>query len=178
MWPCGQLTTLLRLKSADGIAHGSDPRYPLLNDVDEFWRLFLVRSGSTTKTEPDDVFAFGDTPAMADELAALVVAGRKTATSSLLDADERIAEIGDLSIVLDGDGRPRCIIETMEVQVLAYEDVNEEMARDEGEGDLSLESWRREHWAFFSRELSGTGQRPSVHMRVVFERFRVVDSKR
>jgi uncharacterized protein YhfF len=64
-------------------------------------------------------FAFGDTPEMADELLALVLAGTKTATCGPLaeyEAEgEPTGEVGGRSVVLDGRGRPTCVIETCEV---------------------------------------------------------------
>lgn len=39
---------------------------------------------------------------MADELLALVLAGKKTATVSVVLKDEQAPSIGDLSLVLDG----------------------------------------------------------------------------
>ena len=40
-----------------------------------------------------------------------------------------------MSVVTDWDGIPLCIIETSEVEVRAFKDVDEEFAAAEGEGD-------------------------------------------
>ena len=70
------------------------------------------------------VFAFDDTPAVSDKLAALVVAGRKKATASLPIQSEaegtRLPEAGDLSIVTLGDGTPVAIIETTDVRLVPF----------------------------------------------------------
>jgi uncharacterized protein YhfF len=122
-------------------------------------------------------FAFGDDPVMADQLADLVLAGVKTATSSLAwEGDEPLAKVGDRAVVLDSAGRPRCVIETVEIEVLPFEAVDAAMAREEGEGDRSLDSWRRSHWEFFGRICADLGREPTREMPVVFERFRVIQA--
>jgi hypothetical protein len=68
----------------------------------------------------------------------------------------------------------RCVIRTTSVDIFAFDDVDEAFARDEGEGDLSLEYWRRGHWAFFSRELEALGRTPQPDMPAVCEHFEVV----
>lgn len=59
-------------------------------------------------------FAFGDNPALADELLELVMKGIKTATCSTED-EPNTSLPGEQWIVLDGRGEPRCVIETTEV---------------------------------------------------------------
>lgn len=83
-------------------------------------------------------------------------------------------QAGDLSVVTDWDGIPLCIIETSEVEVRAFKDVDEEFAAAEGEGDLSLEYWENAHWAYFERVCNELGLERSPEMSVVCERFRVV----
>jgi len=60
------------------------------------------------------------------------------------------------------------------VEVRPYDDVDERFAHEEGEGDRSLEYWRKAHWRFFSRTLPGIGKKPSLDMPLVCERFRVI----
>ncbi len=145
-----------------------------MNDrVRVFWEAFRS-SRPGVPDEPADVFAFGNTPEMADELGALVAQGVKTATTSALAAyepNEPPPRVGGLSIVLDGNGKPLCVIETTEVRVLLFREVGADFAYDEGEGDRSLIYWRAAHERFFSQTLP----RPfDEAMRVVCERFRVV----
>jgi uncharacterized protein YhfF len=114
-------------------------------------------------------FAFGDGPALADELAALVVAGRKTATCMSPDDPNR-PQVGERWIVLDGRAEPVCVIETAELTECRFDEVEERFAFDEGEGDRTLETWRRNHRIYFGR--LGTF---AEDMRLVCERFRVVE---
>lgn len=123
-------------------------------------------------------FHFGDSESLADELAALVVAGTKRATASLLWSFEAegkpLPEPGHLSIVEQWSGEPVCVIETAAVAVLPFEQVGPEFAAIEGEGDGSLEYWRSGHWAYFGRECARIGKEPSASMLVVCESFRVI----
>jgi uncharacterized protein YhfF len=64
----------------------TDPRDARLSEIAHaFWERYLrtlPANHSHRGTRPD-VFAFGDSPSLADELAALVQTGRKRATASL-----------------------------------------------------------------------------------------------
>lgn len=151
----------------------------MTEDINAFWRKFLAWSDEPELPEaPYEAEKFGDTSEMADALCGLVVDGRKTATCSALwrwEAEGRPPpEVGKRRIVLDGRDHPVCIIETTEVKVRPFSGVDAEFAYDEGEDDRTLESWRRIHWAFFSRTLPSMGRRPSEDMALVCERFRVV----
>jgi len=99
-------------------------------------------------------WAFGHTVKEADELCALILDGKKTATSAALYhfEDEPAPEEGDRAVILDGTGRPRCVIEFTEIEVVPFDEVDAKFAHDEGEGDLSLKYWQKTHEAFFKRE--------------------------
>lgn len=122
-------------------------------------------------------FSFGDSPEQSDELLALVLGGDKTATAGALwdyeAAGEALPSVGTLGIVLDGEGHPRALIVTTAVDVVAFDQVSEEFARLEGEGDLSLAYWREEHERFFTT-VAGHDKGFSPEMPVVCERFELV----
>ncbi len=84
--------------------------------------------------------------------AELIRIGQKTATCSLKywyeSDDESMPTIGHLQIVTDWNGKPICIVEIDSVEECKYSDVTEEFAYLEGEGDRSLEWWRKAHWGF------------------------------
>jgi uncharacterized protein YhfF len=82
--------------------------------------------------------------------------------------------VGYLTIALDGRGEPICIVETIEISIHKYNEVDADFARDEGEGDLSLNYWREEHKNYFSRVLHKIGKGFSEEMPLVCERFRVI----
>ena len=114
-------------------------------------------------------FAFGDNPTLADELLELVIKGVKTATCSTED-EPNTSTPGERWIVLDGRGEPRCVIETVEVTYRRFSEVDATFARDEGEGDRSLEYWRHAHRAYFGRL-----GRFNEDMMLMCERFRLVE---
>jgi uncharacterized protein YhfF len=146
--------------------------------VKGFWRDFLAKTSRSQATPVYEVSHFADSEEDANALGELVLRGEKTATASLLweyDAEERRPpQRGDLSIVTSWDGRPLCIIETTDVTLEVFEDVDAGFAAAEGEDDRSLQSWRESHWRYFGRVCRRLGREPSPRMQVVCERFRVV----
>ena len=113
---------------------------------------------------------------MASKLGELVRAGVKTATTRAFWAykpNEPLPQVGELSVVLGGEGEPLCIIETTEVRTVTFTEVDAAFAFDEGGGDRSLDYWRGAHERFFTRTLPD-GKTFSETMPVVCERFRKV----
>lgn len=117
-------------------------------------------------------WAFGDGPELADELLQLVLSGEKTATCSSYASyrREQTPMIGDDNIILDGRGEPACVIKTLALRLVRYDQVTAEMAAKEGEGDKSLAFWRRGHREFFTRESTF-----AADMWLVFEEFALVE---
>jgi len=148
--------------------------------IQNYWQEFLstLPADSPYRSQTYISEGWGDSPEMADELGKLIAAGTKTATCSVVwewEAEgESPPETGAITIVLDGSGRPLCIVETVEVTVRKYNEVDADFARAEGEGDLSLEYWRDAHRWFFSRTLPKVGREFSEDMPLVCERFRVI----
>lgn len=143
---------------------------------DEYLEAHPEHRGRTTPVD-----RFGDSTELADELIDLVVSGRKRATAGLLAAYEHdgvpVPAEGDHWVAADGAGRPRVVLRIEEARVGRLDSVDEDFARDEGEGDLSVEYWLDAHRAFMSREVERLGL-PTPDgvdaLDVVFERFRVV----
>ncbi|WP_028660781.1 ASCH domain-containing protein [Nocardioides insulae] len=122
-------------------------------------------------------WAFGGTPEQADGLLDLVLEGTKTGTASALwdyeVTGEPVPEEGALSIVLDGRGHPRALLVSHDVRVVPFDEVDEEHAYAEGEGDRSLAQWREVHERFFTT-YADHDRGFSPDMPVVVERFKVV----
>lgn len=122
-----------------------------------------------------DQWAFG---VDADLLAALVAAGEKTATASAYPLyeleDEELPREGEYSVILDSQENAVCVIRNTRVYVTVFEEVTEEHARKEGEGDKSLTYWRKVHEDFFRACLEEAGLVFTPEMKVVCEEFEVV----
>ncbi|GKL71668.1 ASCH domain-containing protein (plasmid) [Klebsiella pneumoniae] len=119
---------------------------------------------------------FGDSPELADELVQLVLSGRKTATCSSIASFHHEHErgeapcVGSYNIILNGAGQPMCVIRTLRMQVIRFNEMTSELASKEGEGDLSLEYWNEGHKRYFERE--GTY---SEEMELIFEEFELTE---
>ena len=148
--------------------------------VKAYWQKFLsvLPPESPYRTRSYTTESWGDSPELADKLGNLIVRNIKTATSSALwewEAEGRpIPQAGNLTVVLDGQGQPLCIIETTEVTVRQFNEVSSDFALAEGEGDFSLDYWREAHRNFFSRTLPKIGREFSEEMPLVCERFQVI----
>ena len=136
--------------------------------ADELW----AKSGLSGTYE---AWSFGVAP---DKLAELVVQGVKTATCSAYDLyeinHEPIPQPGDYSIILDSNEKAVCIIKTLKAYVTKFNAVSEEHAFKEGEGDRSLEYWRRVHVSFLTSELSSAHKVFDENTKVLCEEFEVV----
>ena len=113
-------------------------------------------------------FSFGDSPQLADELARLVLAGKKRATCWAASEGPE-TEAGKQWVVLDGGGMPIAVIETVELTQRRFDEIDQAFAFDEGEDDRTLASWRRAHRNYFGRQ--GTF---APNMPLYCERFRLI----
>src|ERR1700751_351730 len=102
-----------------------------------------------------ETFSFGDNPALADQLLALVLEGKKRATCWAVSEGLKGTAVGKSTGALDSKGRPRVVLTTKE---LVQRRVHDDFAYDEGEGDRSLAYWREAHKRYFTRP--GRDHRP------------------
>jgi uncharacterized protein YhfF len=111
-------------------------------------------------------------------LVQLVLQGIKIATCGLVSSYEaeveKLPEKGDLSIITDWEGQPLCIIETTHAAVIAFNEVGARHAFEEGEGDRSLDYWRRVHREVFTKECAALGKESTENMPLLCEQFRVL----
>ena len=78
------------------------------------------------------------------------------------------------SVVQVAPVQPKVQEQPPATHVPPFEQVTAAFAAIEGEGDGSLEYWRRAHWAYFGRECARVGREPSLAMPVACERFQVI----
>lgn len=120
-----------------------------------------------------NAWQIGDSPELANALADLVIKGLKTASCGSLASyqqEEFAPRIGSYNIILNGEDVPVCVIRLVSMRLVRFCDVTAEFARKEGEGDLSLAHWRKEHRRFFTREGYF-----SEDMELIAEEFEVVE---
>ncbi|WP_374108109.1 MULTISPECIES: ASCH domain-containing protein [Microbacterium] len=82
--------------------------------------------------------------------------------------------VGSHWIACDGRGVPRIIIRTVELRLGPFASADAAFAADEGEDDLSLANWQREHRRYWTRVAQAQGREWSEDEEIVFERFQVV----
>ncbi len=148
--------------------------------TDSMWARYLATlpAGAPARGERYAAEAWGDSPELADELGALIASGQKTATCGALwdfeATGDAIPRVGGKTVVLDGRGEPLCIIETTEVILRSFAEVDADFAADEGEGDRSYLYWERVHREFFTRTLAVIGRSFDAQIPLVCERFRLL----
>ncbi|WP_194419678.1 ASCH domain-containing protein [Microbacterium abyssi] len=146
--------------------------------IESFWDEVRAAHPGLPSATPE-AWAFGATAAHADGLLALVLEGTKTGTaSSIWDYDatgDPLPTVGELSIILDGTGVPRAVIETTSLETVPFGEVSAEHAHAEGEGDRTLAHWREVHERFW-REHSENPRGFEPDMPVLCERFRLIHS--
>ena len=121
-----------------------------------------------------ECFSFGDSPEMADELLALVLAGKKTATVSVVLEDEQTPSVGDLSLVIDWHGNPACVIKTVHLETVKFCDLTWDMVKREGE-DENFEQWKSGNIRYWTRDAAKRGYTFTDQTLITFERFEVVE---
>ena len=94
-------------------------------------------------------------------------------------ANEPLPKVGQLSAVVDSQGRRVAAIEVTEVRVVRLADVDLQHALDEGEGDESVAQWRAGHERFWHSpearaELGDASFSVNDDTLIVAERFRLV----
>jgi uncharacterized protein YhfF len=151
---------------------------PIPARIATFWNAFADTVGGVAAARFYEAFFFGDSEALANELAELVLRGTKRATTAAVWTFEaegkRLPVPGDLSVVTNWSDQPLCIIETRALDVMPFHAVSAEFAAAEGEGDGSLSFWQAAHRDFFARECARAGRSFTEDMLVACERFDVV----
>ncbi|MFE5409328.1 ASCH domain-containing protein [Microbacterium sp. NPDC056569] len=143
------------------------------------WREYAAACPHAVAACPEyTIEHFGDSERLADELLAHVISGRKRATSELaadfVARGDEVPRIGSHWIACDGRGAPTIIIRSVELRLGDFASADAAFAADEGEDDLSLASWQREHRRYWTRVSAAQGRQWSEDEEIVFERFRVV----
>ena len=141
--------------------------------AEEMWGIFAKENN--IENEEYEAWAYGDDP---DTLAELTVKGIKTATCSAYygyeNEGEELPKEGEYSVILNSKDEAVCVTKNVRVYIERFKDISREHAYKEGEGDRSLEYWRKVHIDFFTKELGEAGVEFNEDMKVVCEEFTVV----
>jgi len=146
--------------------------------ANNMWGDYLKNHLEDVFHDPPKVYHFCDNEADANACAKLVKKGIKKATSdSLLGLQYRkepLPKIGDFAIITNWEGKAQCIIEITKVTLKPYFSIDEKYALLEGEGDKSLDYWKKVHWDYYTRELEEFDRVPRESMIVVCQEFEKV----
>ena len=116
-----------------------------------------------------DVWRFAGNREESNKLFELVKSGKKTATSYMGDTDECA-----YSYVSNYDDTERLLLRVTNLYRIEFNKVSAEHAKKEGEGDLSLEYWRKVHKKFFQDECEKNGVGFDENQIIICEEFEVV----
>lgn len=123
------------------------------------------------------IIQFGGTHEEQTELANLVKIGEKTATSSLVEIQQKedLTQIGDIWEIHDGKNHFICFVEVENVVFKKFSEVDEEFALLEGDG--SLKNWTRIHHSYYSFLLEKIGKQLSSETLLECVYFKKTDKK-
>jgi uncharacterized protein YhfF len=145
-------------------------------EITDYWNRFQKENEITSCFV--NAWSFGDSPELADELLELVLTGKKTGTATLVieleKEGEKMPEVGDYNIILNGKGKPAAIIRTTSVEIKPFNKVEKAYAYSEGEDDRTLKSWKREHWKYWTRKSQKLGFKMKEDLLVICENFELV----
>ncbi len=147
-------------------------------DAASYWQKFLQKKGCNSDKYCAGEMSFEAEGFFGDELLVLVLVGKKTAffssyASYLID-NEEFPVSGEMYVVLDRSGSPRCIIELTSVRIVPFCEVTRKMVIAEGE-DESLEVWREKEKGYLEDEGEIVGFAFAEDIKLVFHEFRIVN---
>ena len=146
--------------------------------VHELWNEFVLNNSTYGDRPMPKSWFFCDNKKAADECAQLVVDGIKQATATSIwwyeTNNQHLPNVGDLYIITNWEGKAKAIIQTSNVEKVPFGEITQEFAEIEGEGDKSLEYWKKVHWAYFTREMKDRGTGPTEDMIIVCEQFKTI----
>ena len=146
--------------------------------IENLWNDFLKDNPNNRIKNIPLSFYFCDNEKDADECAELVVKGIKQATATSLwwyeKNNETLPKVGDQYVVTNWNGYAKAVIETIKVEQIPYNHITPEFAAVEGEGDKSLEYWKRVHEEYYKREIEPHGDKFDENMIIVCEYFKTI----
>jgi uncharacterized protein YhfF len=149
--------------------------------IEILWNNYIDENPEKKNIKPPISFYFCDNEFDANECADLVVKGTKRATATSLwwyqKNNESLPRVGDQYIITDWSGNAKAVIETTKIEQVPYNKITSEFAKIEGEGDKSLEYWKKVHKDYYTREMKPFNDEFSENMIIVCEHFKTVFTK-
>ncbi len=148
------------------------------DSVKRLWHSFTMVHSEYQSLPMPQSWYFCDNEKDANECAQLVIQEKKRATCTSLwwfkKHNEPLPETGDINIVTNWKGQAKAIIRTTQTELIPYCEITASHAQLEGEGDQSLDYWRKVHWAYYNREMNPFEERATEDMVLVFESFELL----
>ena len=148
--------------------------------IEAFWIAFLESPSAPNDANERfyESFRIGLADEDAETGAELILSKQKTTTSSLLweyeSSGKALPPLGNLSVVENGRRAPVCIVQTTWIEAIRFDDVDAQFAFEYGEGDRTLEGWRKMFWSYYSNACKALGREMSPDTPLVCERFLVI----
>lgn len=144
-----------------------------------YWESYIQTLPESARPISANVTAsYAGNAEITDALLLLYLEGKKTAGSSLLEdfqsAGDPLPRVGNHWIYLNSRNEPCCILRTDRIVTHKFKDVPPEIASAEGEGDGSLEDWRRIHSELYAPFLKQWGIQDLNEATVITEFFSIV----
>ncbi len=86
----------------------------------------------------------------------------------------RFPKLESQYVVTNWNGYAKALIETIKIEQIVYNHITPEFAVVEGEGDKSLEYWKRVHEVYYKREMEPHGYKFDENMILVCEYFKTI----
>lgn len=144
--------------------------------VYDFWE--KVKKEKGIQDDFNDAWGFGDNPELKQEMIELILNGKKRTSTNLL-IESKLAgypdsRIGAYHIILDGEDNPTAVIRTVQLTLGKLEDVSDDHAYWEGEGDRTRETYLNEHIKYYKRIGEQLGFEFNLDLELEFERFKLI----
>lgn len=145
--------------------------------AEELWLEYKQINPSVT--EIAEAYYFCSDRESASHLLDLVLKGEKRGTSSFKKGyeidKEPFPKVGDYCVITDFDGNAYCIVKTIRVEIVPFNQAPVEFSQIEGEGDKSFKYWHDCHVEFFTDEAKNDYNIEFTEdMEIIFEEFELV----
>jgi len=143
----------------------------------KFWDGYVATLKEVPKDPVIEVAIAGD-ERNADHLLELYLEGKKMASSGLVEGfkacNAPLPKVGNYWMILNSKEEAKCIVKTLAIEFYVFSEVPEKVSLAEGEGDCSIEHWRKVHIAFFQPYLADWGISNIKDATVITEYYDVV----